>query len=111
MEHIVFNVNSACSWEARSWFYYYKVRKDEPELYVPVDERPSTLQPDEPCIIWFLLDGALVAAAPLLRVQEDPVNDCFELWYDGTKLRELTPEQAKKTHGDELWNEINATGT
>jgi len=96
--------------DTRSWFYHYKLRLDEEELYVPVQHEQLVADWEAGDRLWFVLDYKVVAVAPILRVEEDPLNQRSEVWYVGSKLIELDQvfDEAMQTRivdGD-LWKEL-----
>jgi hypothetical protein len=96
--------------DTRSWFFYYKMRLDEPELFMPLSGT-ETAKIEEGARIWFVLDGRLVACAPVLRLVEDSFNNTYELWYRGSELTKLDHELSTELHArittGELWETIN----
>lgn len=93
--------------DTRSWFYYYKIRPEEPELFVPIATRPELEAGD---ILWFILDENVVACSTVLRVIEDPMKGSYEIWYSGTGLIELDMINNEETRGvilnGDLWKKL-----
>jgi hypothetical protein len=84
------------------WFLRYKWDVDD-EAYVPV----PTLQPGVPWpqvgdTIWFVMDRAPLGCAVITKVQEDPLNDRHELWYDTRVLQDF--------QGQRMYHTSQATG-
>jgi hypothetical protein len=71
--------------DMESWLRYYKLNPENGETYIPVMKDYSEAQPGD--VLWFSLDGRLLAGVEILRVQHDPMNARHEIWYNAEHLR------------------------
>ena len=93
MRHFVFAMNGndpapAGGGDTKSWFMYYKWDVGG-EAFIPV---PEAIEPPlEGDWLWFAMDGALLGCTVVLRTQEDPSNNCTEVYYDTRQIRAGAP--------------------
>ena len=66
----------------KSWFYYYKWEVAE-ETWVPW-ELPYAVEAGD--VLWFCMDGVITGCVLVSKVQEDPLNKRWEIWYDAQKI-------------------------
>lgn len=78
-----------------SWLNYYKLDKDNEETYVPFGGDCKGAEPGD--ILWFMYaKRTLLARVPILRVMEDAINQCTEIWYDASQLTKFESEHGRQ---------------
>lgn len=100
--------------DTRSWFFYYKLQEGESFVPFPnLRDMPLPLHEWAGARLWFILDREIVTCATVLRVEEDPLNNTYELWYRGSDLVDLRypfePETPARIFSGDLWKELVQT--
>lgn len=88
MKHLLYTMKSENKAPAGhrnqdDWFYLYKWRV-EGEVYIPWESTEKLAETGD--VLWFSIDAEVIGCALIKRVQEDPLNKRWELWYDGDKV-------------------------
>ena len=91
----------------RSYFLFYKWEV-EGEVHFDLTNEDKTqhfkdLGPGDR--LWFSMDNALVGYINVLRVEEDPTRDTWEIWYDGFLCHKYTFNELDPTF-DGAWTVI-----
>lgn len=92
MSHFVLAMKSgdpapASGGTTEGWFFHYKWDVGG-ETFVPVAEGAIEEPPVPGDLLWFLLNTHPLGFVKILRVQEDPLNSCIEVYYDTREIRE-----------------------
>lgn len=90
MQNFVYAMNGSAPAPAsggttKSWFFHYKWDVGG-EAFVPVPVLAGEM-PKSGDLIWFVMDKHPIGYAPVVRTQEDPMNDCVEVYYDTQEIR------------------------
>lgn len=88
MKNILYRINTGepaprGDGDAVTWFYYYKFHPlEDVENFIPYSDNSV----EEGDTLWFVVDSEFVGFVPVLRVQEDPMSQTFELWFSTKKI-------------------------
>lgn len=77
--------------DMKSWFLFYKWMV-EGEVHYDISNTAKEnlyLQLETGDRLWFLMDFELIGYVDVLRIQEDPTRDVWEIWYDGSKCHKF----------------------
>lgn len=90
MQNFIYAMNGkepapASGGTTEAWFFHYKWDVGG-ETFVPVPALAGKM-PVPGDILWFILDRHPIGYAPVLRTQEDSMNDCVEVYYDTQDIR------------------------
>lgn len=93
MQHFVYAVSygspaPAGIGDAASWLRYYKLDNDD-EVFIPMAEGLEEIQAGD--TLWFIIEGILYGAVPVLRIEEDAINERKEVWFDGSCIQHAEP--------------------
>src|SRR5580658_7372142 len=68
------------------WLRYYKLNDENEEVFIPFSDEGRLAKPGD--ILWIMYEQQLLARVPILRVQDNAMNnDQVEVWYDARQLR------------------------